>query len=201
MGSILLEFYDLKKWIVVFGTLIALALALGGCHGTAKPATTPPGTTVFTEVRDASSPPEGMVDLSLRMSVKVPTPEHYLLESRKPIQNLLFELNVDGQEIVWETAGLLEKTPAYGPRGRLREGGEGMRYVLDRTIRLSAGPHHLVFGVPQDDYYTEAKVSLTKEERHTLEFQPIYAMGRKGYRTFFRGISRTLVFLDGVRIK
>jgi len=33
------------------------------------------------------------------------------------------------------------------------------------------------------------------EERRTC------GIGRRGYRTFFRGISGTMVFLDGVRIK
>jgi len=49
--------------------------------------------------------------------------------------------------------GSLVNTPVSGPEGRLPEGGEGMRYVLDKTIRLAAGPHHVVFGVPYDDYY------------------------------------------------
>lgn len=66
---------------------------------------------------------------------------------------------------------------------------------------LPAGPHHMVFGVPCDDYSTEVKVSLDEDTHHTLEFQPVYAMGRRGYPTFFHGISRTLVSMDGVRIK
>ncbi len=76
-----------------------------------------------------------------------------------------------------------------------------MRYVLEKTIRLAPGPHHVVFGVPYDDYYTEVKVSLSPGEHHVLEFRPIYAMGRRGYETFFRGISRSAVYLDGLRIK
>jgi hypothetical protein len=145
-----------------------------------------------------------MVHLTLKASVKTPTPEHYLLESRPqpPLnEGFPFELEVDGQEIIWRVKGSLVNTPVSGPEGRLPEGGEGMRYVLDETIRLAAGPHHVVFGVPYDDYYTEVKMSLKEGEAHTLEFQPIYAMGRRGYQTFFRGISRTAVFLDGVRIK
>jgi hypothetical protein len=108
---------------------------------------------------------------------------------------------VDGQEVIWKVTGSLEKPPVFGPQGRLPEGGEGVRYEFVKTISLAAGSHHIVFGVPLDDYYTEIRVSLKEGGPHTLEFRPIYAMGRRGYRTFFRGISRTAVFLDGVRIK
>jgi hypothetical protein len=59
----------------------------------------------------------------------------------------------------------------------------------------------VVFGAPYDDYYTEVKVSLDEDKRHALEFQPLYAMGRRGYPNFFHGIGRTVVLLDGVRIR
>ncbi len=183
---------------------LVLIIVSGGCGGSAGPAVRGrPAAGVFTEPRNVGSPPEGMVDLTIEASVKTPTPEHYLLESRPvpPGGGFPFELNVDGQEIVWKVEGARESTPVYGPSGRLPEGGEGIRYVLEKTIRLPAGPHHVVFGVPCDDYYTEVKVSLEEEMGHTLEFRPVYAMGRRAYRSFFHGISRTVVYLDGVRIK
>ena len=192
------------KRVAVLLTAVALMAALSGCYKTAKPVSISQRTNVFAEVNDTAPPPEGMVHLTLKASVKTPTPEHYLLESKplKPLsEGFPFELEVDGQEIVWKVQGALEKTPVSGPEGRLPEGGEGIRYVLDKTIRLARGPHHVVFGVPYDDYYTEVKISLEEGEAHTLEFQPIYAMGRRGYETFFRGISRSAVFLDGTRIK
>jgi len=186
--------------------ILLLVLITGslGCGGRAGPAVRgQQGTGVFSEPRDGGRPPEGMVDLTIEASVKTPTPEHYLLESRPlpPGGGFPFELNVDGQEIVWNVEGARESTSMYVPSGRLPEGGEGIRYVLKKTIRLPAGPHHVFFGVPDDDYWTEVKVSLEEDMRHTLEFRPIYAMGRRGYRDFFHGISRTVVYLDGVRIK
>ena len=108
---------------------------------------------------------------------------------------------MDGQKIVWEVEGARESTPVYGTAGRLPEGGEGIRYVLKKTIRLSAGPHHIVFAIPYDNYYTEVDISLVEDEGHVIRFQPVYAMGRRAHRSFFHGISRTLVYLDGVRIK
>lgn len=98
---------------------------------------------MFTEVKDTLPLSEGMVDLTVKAAFKTPTPEHYLLESKsqKPLkEGFPFELEVDGQEIIWNVQGTLEKTPVSGPEGRLPEGGEGIRYLLDKTIRLAAGP-------------------------------------------------------------
>ena len=159
---------------------------------------------VFTEARNSNPPPKGTISLEIRASVKTPTSEHYLLEFKTPPQvkeGYPFELNIDGQEIIWKEKGKLEKTPISGEQGRLPEGGEGIRYVLDRTIFLAPGPHHIVFGLPVDDFYTEVKVSLKEDESHVLEFRPIYAMGRRGYRTFFHGVTRSEIFLDGARVK
>ncbi|MGA2957292.1 MAG: hypothetical protein ABSF48_16400 [Thermodesulfobacteriota bacterium] len=176
-----------------------------GCDGGGK-ILKPQGTRsdVFTEAKNSIPPPQGTVSLEIRASVKTPTSEHYLLEFKTPPQvkdGYPFELNIDGQEIIWKEKGKLEKTPISGEQGRFPEGGEGIRYVLDRTIFLAPGPHHIVFGLPADDFYTEVKISLREEEPHVLEFHPVYAMGRHGYRTFFHGVTRSEIFLDKTRIK
>ncbi len=196
------------KLVGIFLSLVLL-IGLAGCAGDIKQAKEKAAkgmrTDIFSEVKgNKQPPPPGKVDLTIKASVKAPTHEHFLLESRTPPPTeggYPFELNIDGQEIVWKVEGTLEKTPISDEKGRTPEGGEGIRYVLDKKIRLKPGAHHVVFGVPYDDYYTEVKVSLREGESHTLEFQPIYSTGRRGYETFHRGISRSRVFLDGVRIK
>ena len=185
--------------------IIIFLFAFWGCGGGEK-ILRPQGarSDVFTEARNSIPPPQGTVSLEVRASVKTPTPEHYLLESKTPPQvkdGYPFELEIDGQEIIWKEKGNLEKTPISGEQGRLPEGGEGIRYVLDRTIYLAPGPHHIVFGLPADDFYTEVKASLKKDKPHVLEFRPIYATSLRGYPTFFRGVTRSEVFLDGIRIK
>jgi hypothetical protein len=185
---------------------LALILTIGGCGGMDQAKTKPQavGADVFTEVSDNQSPPRGSVDLIVKASFKTPTREHYLLKSRTPPSaedGYPFELNIDGQEIVWKMEGRLEETPVSGERGRLPEGGEGIRYRLDKKVRLMPGFHHVVFGLSYENYYTEVKVSLKEGEPHTLEFVPVYAMGRRGYRTFFRGIRTYSSYLDGVRIR
>jgi hypothetical protein len=191
--------------LVSFLLGLVLLIGLSGCAAEGK-RTKPQGmrTDIFSEVKGKQPPPAGAVDLTIRASAKIPTREHFLLESRIPPPTeggYPFELNIDGQESVWKVEGILEKTPISDEKGRTPEGGEGIRYILDKKIRLAPGAHHVVFGVPYDDYYTEVKASLKEGEPHTLEFQPIYSTGRRGYETFHRGISRTRVLLDGVRIK
>jgi len=189
---------------VIYLTIIFL-FAFWGCGGEGK-ILKPQGarSRVFTEARNSILPPQGTVSLEVKASVKTPTPEHYLLEFKTPPRGkdgYLFELNIDGQEIIWEEKGKLEKTPISGEQGRLPEGGEGIRYVLDRTIYIAPGPHHILFGLPTDDFYTEVKISLREGAPHVLEFRPIYAMGRRGYHTFFHGVARAEAYLDGTRIK
>ncbi len=115
------------KRVVVLLTATALTAVLNECYKTAKPVSVQQRTNVFTEVTDALPPREGMVHLTLKASVKTPTPEHYL-------EGFPFELEVDGQEIIWKVKGALEKTPVSGPEGRLPEGGEGRSVSLQARI-------------------------------------------------------------------
>jgi hypothetical protein len=92
-------------WIRTIGIInicFSLALLTGpGCRGGVKPVTAEPQsmrTDVFTEVKGQQPPPEGTVDLRIKPSIKTPTTEHYLLESRTPPgkEGYPFELNIDG---------------------------------------------------------------------------------------------------------
>jgi len=187
---------------------VALLIGLSGCGGAVKriaPESENMRTDVFIEVTDQQPPPEGTVDLTIKASIKIPPEGYYLFEERTPPQvkdGYPFELEIDGQEIVWKVEAKPENTPRWDEKGgRIPEGGQGIRYVLNKKIRLRPGLHHVIFGLPPEDYYTEVKVSLTKGELHTLEFRPFYAMGRRGYRDFYHGIKTYNVFLDGIRIK
>jgi len=184
---------------------VALLIVLEGCGGGVKQAKPQRmGTEVFAEVRNQQPPSEGTVDLTIKASIKTPPEGYYLYGSRIPSEKegFRFELNIDGQEILWKLEGKEETAPHYDEKGRrIPEGGRGIRYVLDRRIRLQPGLHHVMFGLPLEDFYTEVKVTLKQGEPHTLEFQPVYAMGRRGVRTFHHGIKRYEIFLDGTQIK
>jgi len=187
---------------------IALLIGLGGCGGAVKHITAESQSMrmdVFTEVKDQRPPQEGTVDLTIKASIKTPPVGYYLLESspsREKKEGYPFELNIDGQEMVWKMEGRSEVTPRWDENGKIiPEGGEGIRYVLDKKIRLRPGFHHVVFGLPEENYFTEVKVSLREGEPHTLEFQPLYVMGRKHHRSFYHGIKSYDAFLDGTYIQ
>lgn len=187
---------------------IAFLIGLAGCGGAVKqitPESQNMRTDVFVEVKDQQPPPEGTVDLTIKASIKTPPEGYYLFEGRTPPQKndgYPFELEIGGQEILWKVEGKPEITPRWDAKGeRIPEGGDGIRYVLDKKIRLRPGLHHVVFGLPQEDYYTEVKISLKTGEPHTLEFKPFYAVGWRGYRDFYHGIKTYNVSLDGIRIK
>jgi hypothetical protein len=185
---------------------IALLIGFGGCGGAIKQITAESQsmrTDVFTEIKDEQPPAEGSVDLTIKASIKTPPEGYYLLESRSHVkEGYPFLFNIDGQAVAWKVEGKSEITPRWDENGRvIPEGGRGIRYVLDKKIRLRPGSHHLFFGLPDEKYYTEVEISLKEGEPHTLEFQPSYVMGRKHHRSFFHGIKSYDVFLDGTHIK
>ena len=187
---------------------IALLIGLGGCGGPAKQIRAKSqsmATDVFTEIKGQQPPPGGIVDLTIKASIKTAPQGYYLFGEKTPPQGkdgYPFELNIDGQEIVWKVEGKSEITPRWDENGRIiPEGGQGIRYVLDKKIRLKPGFHHVVFGLPGENYYTEAKLSLREGEPHTLEFQPVYIMGRKHHRSFYHGIKSYDAFLDGTYVR
>jgi hypothetical protein len=187
---------------------IALLIGLGGCGGAVKQITAESQgmrTDVFIEVKGQQPFPKGAVDLTIKAYIKTPPEGYYLFGERTHPQGkdgYPFELNIDGQEIVWGVQGKPEITPRWDENGRIiPEGGEGIRYVLEKKIRLKPGFHHVVFGLPDENYYTEVKVSLREGEPHTLEFQPAYVMGRKHHRSFYHGIKSYDAYLDGTYVR
>ncbi|MDD5171141.1 MAG: hypothetical protein PHN75_20160 [Syntrophales bacterium] len=170
---------------------------------TAKDTTLPTG--VFSEIRETEAPSQTTVNLTIKAAIKRPAEGYFLFEperSPRDKEGYAFELNIDGQEIIWKIPGNEETTSSYTESGqRIPEGGTGIRYELNKTVQLKPGPHHVVFGLPQDDYFTEIKISLEEGKSHTVEFMPTYSMGRKGFRTFNHGIRTFRIFLDGKQIR
>ncbi len=185
---------------------IALLIGLGGCGSAVKRITAESQsirTDVFTEIKDEQPPPEGTINLTTRASIKMPPEGYYILESHSYVkEGYSFLFNIDGQAIIWKIEGKSEITPRWDENGKIiPEGGQGIRYVLDKKIRLRPGSHHLFFGLPEEKYYTEFEFFLREGEPHTLEFRPLYAMSRKGVRSFYHGIKSCEVFLDGAHIR
>ena len=61
-----------------------------------------------------------------------------------------------------------------GNTSRDPDAGVGIKYRLEKKIRLAVGLHKIVFALPNKDYLSEFKVSLNEGESQVLEFKPRY---------------------------
>jgi hypothetical protein len=159
---------------------------------------------VFTEIREDRIVPEGFADLSIKASIKTHD-VGYFFEPESSLHGkpgYPFVINIDGQAVIWKVEGEEESTPLYVKEEKhLPEGGKGRCYNLDKKVRLSAGSHHVFFGLPGEEYYTESNLILKSGESYTLEYKPFYDQSGPLHHTeFVYGVKKLEVYLNGVPI-
>jgi hypothetical protein len=195
----------MKKMISI---LIVLFLVTTGCSLASKEIknkSESARTDVFSEVRSGETMQPGFVELQLKASIKTPLEHYYLLESRKSPDGkagYTFVINIDGQAATWTVVGLKDSTTKYDENGKTSlnpEAGDGMKYTLEKMVRLSAGNHNIFFGLPGNNFYKELEITLEDGKTHILEFKPIYRLEMSGIRirSFIHGIHQYDVFLNG----
>ena len=147
---------------------------------------------VFEEVGEKDTVRRGYALLEIRASIKTHTEGFYLLESRDSLhgkKGYPFVLNIDGQAVVWKVDGREETIPIHFEKGgRNPEGGTGVRYEIQKKIRLAAGSHRVFFGLPAEDYYREFGVTLKEDRSYTLAFEPVYKKQRRDTRRFLSSL-------------
>jgi hypothetical protein len=145
---------------------------------------------VFQEVTTVDEPPPGFADVVLKACLKTHLAgEGTLLECGDsphggPFYH--FTLNVDGQEVTWKVPGQRENLPVVQGR-HFQDEGDGMKYALEKRIRLRAGTHLIFFDVPEGDYAKPVTVNLQEGKSYTLEFRPIYPRYKWGHPAFQLG--------------
>ncbi len=150
-------------------------------------------TDVFSEVSENAPPAKGLVDLTVKASVKTHVEGRYLIESSDTLHGALeypFVLNIDGQAVTWIVSGKPERTPHSEKEGEHAEGGDGVRYELQREIRLKPGAHTVFFALPGEDVSTEITVNLREGRHSVLEIVPVYRRYRYEGPRFDRGVDR-----------
>ncbi len=198
------------SWLFILMPLMILA-ALTGCGTAAKEIqmrAQSDRTGVFTEVNEATLPVQGFATLTIKASIKTHLVGYYALESRDSIHGKSgypFLINIDGQAETWTVEGKKESLPLYDKNGNAShdsDAGEGMKYVLDKKIRLRAGTHKVFFGLPADDYFKEVEITLKAGDSSILEFKPVYRYKTSPHRipTFLKGIEEYEVYLNNTRI-
>jgi hypothetical protein len=179
--------------------IIAIGITLVGCGATTKEIarmSQSEKTDVFTEVASEGPAPAGYADVVIKASLKTPLAGYYPLESKKSEHGkpeYSFLVNIDGQAVLWKVAGRKHELPKYidGKTSHDPEAGEGMKYVLERKVRLAAGAHKVFFGLPGEAYYTTAEITVKSGSLYILEFKPHYWFKTVPTRipTFLKGIN------------
>ena len=152
---------------------------------------------VFTEVTADEPVPSGFSDVVIKASIKTPLEGYYSLESKESAHgkpDCTFLVNIDGQAVQWKVAGQKHELPAFidGKTSRDPEAGEGMKYVLEKKVRLASGAHNVFFGLPGDAYCITTAITLKSGVSYVLEYKPVYWYKRLPTRipTFLKGIER-----------
>lgn len=200
----------MKKLLMGF-LVITLGIVFAGCGTSAKviqARSQSEKTDIFTEIKDGGTIPRGFAELTIKADIKTHVEGYYILESNESQhgrQKYAFLVNIDGQAARWEVDGIKDVKPAHdadGKTSRDPEAREGIKYILEKKVQLTAGSHKVFFGLPEDKYYTELQISLKEGETSAIEFKPVYRTKRIPTRipTFMKGIDKYEVFLNGKRI-
>lgn len=158
---------------------------------------------VFQEVTTTEGPPAGFADVVVKASFKTHlSGEGTLLESGDSPHGgpfYRFVVNIDGQAVTWEAKGVRENSPIVDGR-HFPEEGEGMRYGLEKKIRLHAGTYSIFLAVPEENYTKTVTVNLQESKSYTLEYRPIYPRYKQGHPTFQIGFLGFSACLDNTSI-
>jgi len=184
-------------------TMIMIVAVLGlmaGCGATARTITAmsqSKRTDVFQEAPGGGSIPAGYADMVIKASMKTPLEGNDGEGSRGPAHGreaYPFLINIDGQAVLWKVEGEKHQLSRYveGTASHDPEAGEGMKYVLEKKVRLAAGAHKVFFGLPEEPYYVAADITVASGSVYVLEFKPKYWHKHvpTHISTFFKGIAQ-----------
>jgi hypothetical protein len=194
---------------IIFWTVL-FVIALAGCGTTSKEIHSKfqsERTDVFAEIRPGELVQEGFADLLITANIKTPLAGYYIFESKKSLHGrpgYPFLANIDGQAALWKVEGVKDSKPEYDEDGKTShdpEAGEGIKYRLEKEVRLRAGTHKVFLGLPEDDYSIEVEITLKDGENAILEYEPIYNYKAHPTRipSFLRGVAKYEVFFDEKR--
>ena len=147
-------------------------------------------TDVFVEVKDGEPIPEGFADLIITANIKTPLAGYYMLASKKSLHGkpgYPFLINIDGQAVVWKSEGVLDSKPAYDKDGKTSldpEAREGMKYALNKKVRLRAGSHRIFFGLPEENYSSTVDIELKDGESPRFWNTSLFIVIRRSHDGF-----------------
>jgi len=200
------------KLQLIFYVAILVGLYLTGCGATAKEIqmkSRSERTDVFKELKAEEAVPNGFVDMVIQATIKTHAGGHYPLEPKEQFHgnpDYPFLINIDGQATIWKVNGIMDDTPLYDERGKARtdsEAGNGVKYILDKQIRIVAGTHRILFGLAAEGITKKFEVTLQDGEKYVLQLKPVYEYTIHPYRipSFLEGVKDYEVFLNGAPVQ
>jgi hypothetical protein len=200
------------KRITASVSFVLFLMVLTGCGATAKMIAAKSQSEradVFTEVTDAGAKPQGHVDMVVKVNIKTHMAGYYSGETETSLHGkpgYPFVLNIDGQAVVWKVDGREDVKPAYDEQGKTStdpEARKGIKYTLEKKLRLREGAHKVYLALPEDTYLVDADIALRSGEEAVLEFKPLYWHKHLPYNipTFLKGIRKYEIYLNTTKIK
>lgn len=196
----------MKKVItgVLVGVMSLILIGCGAAAKTIKQKTQNERVDIFIEIKQTEAPAQGFAVLAIKATIKTHLEGYYLLESEDSLcgkPGYPFVINIDGQAAIWAVNGQKENVPLYDKDGHTShdpDAGEGIKYVLEKKIRLRAGTHKVFLGLPADDYFKEVEITLKEGDSISLEFKPVYKYKTRPTRIpdFKKGIKEYEIYLN-----
>jgi hypothetical protein len=193
---------EVKAYISV----VLLLTIFSGCGAAAKMITAKSKserTGVFTEISGNEAAPAGFADVLITANIKTHLEGYYSGEAETSSHGkevYPFLINIDGQAVLWKVAGRKHELPLYvdGLASRDPEAGNGMKYVLEKKVRLAAGAQQVFFGLPEEPYFTVADITVASGSMNMLDFKPKYWHKELPTHipTFLKGINHYDIFMN-----
>lgn len=157
---------------------------------------------VFEEIKDSNTT-DGFSILTIRVTMKTLQEGFYPLEFKSALHGkpeYPFVFNIGGQGVVWLAKGLPDNQPERIDEKRNPEGGDGVKYTLEKRIRIKPGAYNIYVGLTDEKFQKDVEITLTGTSPGILEFKPVYWRDRGKGPTFYKGISDFEVFINGKKI-
>ncbi len=158
---------------------IASLILLAGCGGTGeliRKQSFGTRSDVYAESGETTTIPQGFADLRVAFSVKTHRSGFHVLESgTRGSAGYVLVLNIDGHATT--LPGVMSEEDTLDERPRTPETGIGIRYRIEKNLRLRAGVHKVFIAVPEDEVAIEQKIQLEWGTRNELLLEPVYGTG------------------------
>ena len=80
------------------------------------------------------------------------------------------------------------------------EGGEGIKYYLQKTVTIRPGIYRVYFGLAEDKFQKDVTINVREGSENVIEYVPIYRYDRVLGPTFYEGLKNYDIFVNGEMI-